>query len=72
MMQILDGEDLFDGKTIIFRYSTKTKKIWPIIHFLFDITYYLVASGYKWKMGHIFVAFSEYLNFTARSENITL
>ena len=25
--------------------------------------HYLVASNYKWKMGQIFVAFSEYLNF---------
>ena len=24
---------------------------------------YLVASNYKWKMGQIFVAFLEYLNF---------
>ena len=27
------------------------------------IWHYLVASNYKWKKGHIFVAFSEYLNF---------
>ena len=25
----------------------------------------MVTSNYKWKMGQIFVAFSEYLNFTS-------
>ena len=41
------------------RYSEKATKIWPIFHFLFDITY-IVATNHKWKMGFIFVAFSGY------------
>ena len=45
---------------INFKYSEKSTKIWPIFHFdiVFDIN--------KWKIGQIFVAFSEihtYLNF---------
>ena len=33
---------------------------------LFIFWHYLIASNYKWKMGQIFVAFSEYLNITVR------
>ena len=43
-----------------FRYSEKATKISSIFQFFW---HYLVASNYKWKMGQIFVAFSEYLNF---------
>ena len=32
-------------------------------HLPLFIWHYLVSSNYKWKMGQIFVAFSEYLNF---------
>ena len=45
-----------------FRYSEEATKMWPIFHSFFDITCYVV-SNYKWKMGQLFVAFSEYLNF---------
>ena len=34
-----------------------------LAHFPLFIWHYLVASNHKWKMGQIFVAFSEYLNF---------
>ena len=51
-----------------FRYSEKATQIWSIFFFLFDITY-LISSNYKWKMGQIFVAFSEYLNFICPVEN---
>ena len=40
-----------------FRYSEKANL--PLFFW-----HYLVASNYKWKMGQIFVAFSEYQNFT--------
>ena len=33
---------------------------------LLPIWLYLVASNYKWNLGQIFVAFSEYLNFKQR------
>ena len=35
-----------------------------LVHLPLFISHYLVASNYKWKMGQIFVAFSEYLNFS--------
>ena len=34
-----------------------------LAHLHLFVRYYLVASNCKWKMGPIFVAFSEYLNF---------
>ena len=46
-----------------FIYSEKATKIWHTFHSLFEITY-IVASNYMWKMGQVFVPFSEYLNFT--------
>ena len=46
-----------------FRYSEKATKICPIFHLhSFETTKYKVMSNEKWKMGLIFVAFSEYLN----------
>ena len=41
-----------------FRYSEKATKIWLIFHW-----HSLVESNYKWKMGQICVALSEYLIF---------
>ena len=35
-----------------------------LAHLPLFIWHYLVASNYKWKMGQIFVAFLEYLNFS--------
>ena len=35
-----------------------------LAHLPLFIWQYLAASNYKWKMGQIFVAFSEYLNFS--------
>ena len=46
------------------RIPGKATKFWPIFHFLFDITY-IIASNYKWKMGQIFVAYSEYTLYNA-------
>ena len=34
-----------------------------LTHLPLFIWHYLVVSNYEWKMGQIFVAFSEYLNF---------
>ena len=45
---------------------TKVQIVWEghknLTHLFF--LHYLVASNYKWKMGQIFVTFSEHLNFT--------
>ena len=47
-----------------FRYSEKATKSWSIF---LSFLHYLVTSNYNyWKMGQMFVAFSEYLNFTTR------
>ena len=43
-----------------FRYSEKATKIGPSST---GFWHYFVASNESWKMGQIFVAFSEYLNF---------
>ena len=51
-----------DSKVKIFWESPKNLAHLP--HFIW---HYLVASNYKWKTGQIFVAFSEYLNFTQQS-----
>ena len=45
-------------KVKMFRESQKNLAHLP--HFIW---HYLVASNYKWKMGHIFMAFSECQNF---------
>ena len=34
-----------------------------LVHLPLLFWHYLLASIYKWKMGQIFVGFSEYLNF---------
>ena len=50
-----------------FTYLTKVQIFWEghknLFYLQLFIWYYLVASNYKWKIGQIFVAFSEYLNF---------
>ena len=50
------------GAYLKFRYSEKTTNIWPIFHSFFWQPF--AASNHKWKMRQIFVASSEYLNFT--------
>ena len=45
-----------------FRYSEEAKTNCP--HPPLFVLHYLLASKFKWKMGQMFVAFSEYLNFT--------
>ena len=42
---------------LMFRYYEKAKTFLAFFHSF-------LASNYKWKMGQIFVAFAEYLNFT--------
>ena len=41
--------------------SEKVTKIWPFFHSFFWHDF--AATNYKWKMGQVFVAFSEYLKF---------
>ena len=51
-------------------YKSKKKIFWgghknlDHLPFLIWQKFYLSVSNYKWKMGHFFMIFSEYLNFT--------
>ena len=53
------SSDLFSDKVQIFWEGLKN-----LAHLPLFCWHYLVVSNYKWKMGQILVAFSEYLNIT--------
>ena len=55
--------DLIDFmNNLKFRYSEKTTKVWPIFHLQSKATK-LHMSKKEWKIGQIFEAFSEFMNF---------
>ena len=49
----------------IFKVQIFSEGLQNLAHLLIFFWHCLVASNYNWKMGQIFVAFSEYLNFTS-------
>jgi hypothetical protein len=55
----IEFKPFYPLKMVKFKYSENATKIWPIFYYFFDIT--------KWKMGIIFAAFLEYLNFTVNN-----